>query len=414
MRRIWAWLRALEREWSVAGPAVFVALAATLLIYNHVQKQVTDLTFWLGLALLGSVFAWMVQNNHHRARIDAVTGLPNLLQLTGDLRELLNSPREPQTLVLLELDGVTDYRDRLGFQAGDELLQAFSSELIDVVSRLDGIVYRIEGAQFCALVPGGGRGPGEVAMAIFVSADESDDGEASALGRAHGVVTLPSEASSPDRAMQLAGQRLAIDKRRQRLSAKSQTHDALLAILNARRPEMGPHVRAVAFHAISVGRLLGLSREQLDDVVFAARLQHIGMLSVPDATIDGQSHLTAAESELIRGLPAAGAEIISSAPALNSVAVLVRSGYENYDGSGYPDGLSGDQIPLGSRILAVCVGYVTLTAKRANQPSRTPEEAMNELRRHAGREFDPRVVEALADDLAEDSPAPPLAVQVPS
>jgi two-component system cell cycle response regulator len=414
IRRAWAWVRAFEREWSVTGPALFVALAAALLIYNHVQKQVTDLAFWLGLALLGSVFAWMVQNNHHRARIDAVTGLPNLLQLNGDLRELLESPREPQTLVLLELDGVTDYRDRLGFRAGDELLQAFASELVDIVGPLDGVVYHVDGGQFCALVPGGGRSPGEIATAIFVSGDEGDDGAASALGRAHGVVALPGEADSPDRAMQLAGQRLAIDKRHQRLSAKHQAHDALLSILNARRPEIGPHVRAVASQAISVGRLLGLGREQLDDVVFAARLQHIGMLSFPDADIERESRLSADESELIRGLPAAGAEIISSAPALSSVAALVRSGYENYDGSGYPEGLAGDRIPLGSRILAVCVGYVTLTSKRADQRALSPAEALSELRRHAGSDFDPRVVEALAEDLADDSPAPAHAPQLQS
>jgi response regulator RpfG family c-di-GMP phosphodiesterase len=163
---------------------------------------------------------------------------------------------------------------------------------------------------------------------------------------------------------------------------------------------MGPHLRAVSFHAISVGRMFDLSREQLDDLTFAARLQHIGMLSVPDAVIDGQAHLSADESELIRGLPAGGAEIIASAPALVTVAALVRSAYENYDGSGYPDSLAGDQIPLGSRILSVCVAYVVLTSQRADQRALTQDEALAELRRCAGTEFDPRVVEALAEDLA--------------
>jgi two-component system cell cycle response regulator len=403
LQRAWARVRAFEREWSVAGPAIFVGLAATLLIYNHVQKQVTDVAFWTGLALLGAVFTWLVQNNHRRARVDAVTGLPNRLQLNGDLRELLGSPHEPETLVLLELEGVTDYRDRLGFKASDELLRGFSRELSDVVGRLGGSTYRVDGGQFCVLVPSEDRDPGEIAMAIFVSgegegADDDDDG---AVGRAHGVVALPDEADDPDRALQLAGQRLSADKRHQRRSAKHQAHDALMAILNARRPEMGPHLRAVAFHAISVGRLLGLSREQLDDLTFAARLQHIGMLSVPDAVIDRESHLTADQSVLIRGLPAAGAEIISSAPALTPVAALVRSSHENYDGSGYPDGLAGDQIPLGSRILAVCVAYVVLTSTRADQRALTQAEALAQLRRFTGMEFDPRVVEALAEDLAD-------------
>jgi two-component system, cell cycle response regulator len=399
LRRVWARVKAFEREWSVAGPAVFVLVAATLLIYNHVQQKVPDLTFWLGLALIGTVFFWILEDNHRRAVVDPVTGLANRLQLRNDLRDLLESPGKEQTLVLLELEGVTDYRDRLGFQASDELLRSFSHSLGDVVRHLGGKAYRVDGNQFCALVPAEDRDANEIAMALFVSGTHDDD--ETTLGRAHGVVTLPDDASDPDEALGLAGQRLAADKRLQHQSAKHQAHDALMALINARRPEMGPHLRSVAYHAISVGRQLGLNREQLDDVVFAARLQHIGMLSVPDAVIESQSHLPAADSIVIRSLPVAGAEIIASAPALTSVAALVHSSHENYDGSGYPDNLAGDEIPLGSRILSVCEAYVVLTAKRTDVPPLTQETALMELRHSAGIEFDPRVVEALADDLAE-------------
>ena len=397
LRRAWARIVAFEREWSVAGPAVFVVIAATLLIYNHMQQKVPDLTFWLGLGLIGTVFFWIIEDNHRRAVVDAVTGLANRLQLRNDLKELLSSSDEPQTLVLLELEGVTEQRDRHGFQASDDLLRSFSNSLSDVVGRLDGKAYRVDGDQFCAVVPSAERDPGEIAMALFISGPNDDE----TTGRVHGVVTLPEDSTDAEEALQLAGQRLAADKRLQSESAKHQAHDALMSLINVRRPEMGPHLRAVAYHAISLGRNLGLSREELDDVVFAARLQHIGMLSVPDAVIESQSHLPAAESIVIRSLPGAGADIIASAPALESVATLVRSSRENYDGSGYPDGLAGDQIPLGSRILAVCVAYVVLTAKRPNQPPLGQEEALNELRRRTGSEFDPRVVEALAEDLTE-------------
>ena len=88
-RRAWARIREFEREWSIAGPAVFVGIAAGLLIYNHVEQRVTEITFWLGLALLGAVFTWLLENNHSRARRDAVTGLGNRLQLNTDLGEPL-------------------------------------------------------------------------------------------------------------------------------------------------------------------------------------------------------------------------------------------------------------------------------------------------------------------------------------
>ena len=396
-------MRDFEREWSVAGPALFASLAATLLIYNHVENKVTDLVFWLGLALLAAVFTWLVQNNHRRARVDAITGLSNRLQLSRDLTEALKDSDEPQVMVLLELEGATDYRDRLGFRASDKMLRGFSRRFAEFVSGLEGHAYRVDGGQFCALVPAYDREPNEIATAIFLSGDDGEGGAEAVLGRAHGVVTLPDDATGTDEALRLVGQRLAEDRRRRRESAKHQAHDTLMAILSKRHPEMVPHLRLVAYHVLSLGRRLGLSGEQLDDVVFAARLQHVGMLSVPDAALESQSHLQASDSILLRDLPGAGAEIIASAPSLVSVAKLVRASHENYDGSGYPDELAGDHIPLGSRILAVCVSYVVLTSKRADQRPLTENAALAELRRSAGKQFDPRVVEELAADLAEDA-----------
>ncbi len=400
-----------ERDWSLAGPTVFAAIAAALLIYNHLQQEVTDFVFWLGLALIGSVFIWIVQNDHRRSRMDAVTGLANRLRLRADLAEMLGASNDRSTLVLLELDGLAAYRDRFGFEAGVELLQSFARELANVVDQFGGAAYRMDGDQFCALVPADGHRDGEIVMAISVSAG-NDDGEAP-INRPHAEVTLPDDASDPDLALQIAGRKLAAYKQRQRRSAKRQAHDVMTAVLNARRPELRAHLSDVAFRAIAIGRLLDLGRDRIDDIVLAARLQDIGLLTVPEAVLEKETPLSASESELIRGHPAAGADIISSAPALASVATLVRSSSENFDGSGYPDGLAGEAIPLGSRIIAVCVAFAALTSNRPYRPAVTPEQALAELRRCAGTQFDPRIVEVLAEDLTDEvsSPRPPMSEQ---
>jgi two-component system cell cycle response regulator len=393
-----------ERQSSAAGPTVFAVIAGVLLIYNHVQQQVTDLVFWLGLALIGSVFTWMLQNNRRQSRMDAVTGLANRLQLREDLAEMEPSSNDRRTLVLLELDGLTAYQDRFGFEAGDEMLRRFARELTSLLDQLGGTAYRIDGGQFGALLPTGGRQPGEIVMAISVSPG-NEDGE-TPIDRLHGEVTLPDDASDPDVALKLAGQRLAAHKQRQRRSAKRQAQDVLVAVLGARRPELEPHIRAVAFRAIAVGRLLGLGHGQLDDVVSAARLQNIGLMAVPDSILDKPDSLSPAERELISEHTSAGAAIVATAPALAAVATLVRSSCEHFDGSGYPDGLSGEAIPLGSRIVAVCVAFTALTSKRPYRAACTPREALVVLRSCAGAQFDPRVVEALAEDLADEF-APP-------
>ena len=403
LRRAWSRVRAFEREWSVAGPALFASLAAALLIYNHVQKTVTDLVFWLGLALLGAVFTWLVQNNHRRARVDAVTGLANRLELSHDLSEVLKDSDEPQVLVLLSSRASPTTATA---SASGPATSCSAASLAG--SPTSSPAWRAGPIASTAASSAPWSPPTTVRRTKSRRQSSSRVAMARAAPRAswaeaHGVVTLPDDATDTDEALRLAGQRLAEDRRRLRESAKHQAHDTLMAILSKRHPEMVPHLRAVAYHVLSLGRRLGLSREQLDDVVFAARLQHVGMLSVPDAAIESQSHLPASESILLRDLPGAGAEIIASAPALASVAKLVRSSHENYDGTGYPDALAGDRIPLGSRILSVCVSYVVLTSKREDQRPLSENEALAELRRDAGKQFDPRVVEVLAEDLAEDS-----------
>jgi two-component system cell cycle response regulator len=406
LRRAWRRMVRFEQQWRAAGPALFAVVAIALLVYNHVVQQVTDIVFWLGLALIWTVFTWMLQNNRRQSRTDPVTGLANRLQLHQDLGETLASSSERRTLVLVELDGLAAYNDRYGFEAGDEVLRGFARDLTAVVDQLGGKAYRVEAGQFSALLPSSGRQPGEIVMAVAASAD-GEEGEAR-IDRLHGVVTLPDEASDPDVALKLAGERLAAHKQRQRRSAKRQAQDVLASVLGARRPELEPHIRQVAFRAIAIGRMLGLSHGQLDDVVAAARLQNVGLMAVPDSILDKPDALTPAESAVIREHPSIGAAIISQAPALASVATLVRSSCEHYDGSGYPDGLAREAIPLGSRIVAVCVAFTALTTKRPYRPARSPEEALEVLRRAAGAQFDPAVVAALAEDLADEVPPSPL------
>jgi diguanylate cyclase (GGDEF)-like protein len=399
-RRVVRRVIAFEREWAAAGPALFAGLALALLLYNHVEKQVTDLAFWLGLTLIGTVFVWLLQNNRRQSRLDPVTGLANRLRLQDELRELLAAPKNPHTLVLLELDGLSAYRDRFGFDAGDHLLRRFAWDLREVVARLGGRAYRMEGSQFCALLPNRDRQPGEIVMAISVAA-ESDQDELP-IYRSHAEVVLPADAADPDTALKLAAERLAAHKQRQRASAKRQAQDALVAVLSARRPELAQHLRAVAFRAISIGRILGLSQGQLDDVVCAAKLQNVGLLTVPDAILDKPGALTDAEHALIKGHAKAGARIIASAPALAPVAAIVRSSCEHFDGTGHPDGLAGEAIPLGARIVSVCVAYTALTAERPHRPAYSAGDALGIIRNCAGAQFDPAVVHALADDLVDE------------
>lgn len=397
------------------GPTAFAVVAIVLLIYDHLNRRVTELLFWLTLALIVAVFARMIETvrrqsgalreQEQRSLSDPVTGLQNRRKLRADLEATLAAPSRRLVLVLLELDGLQAYGDRFGYTAANELLRRSARGLAEAVEPLGGAAYRIDAGRLAALVPRGERRHGEVALAVTGSLreDEMDP----AIGRSYGDVAVPDETADPDVAFQIAGQRLIAHRQRQQRSARRQAHAVLVAALIARRPELRDRLRTVTYRAISLGRSLGVPIAEIDDIALASELQGIGLLAVPESVLQKEVSLDETETEMIRSHTVEGEQIIAAAPGLAPVAALVRSSSEHFDGSGRPDGLAGEAIPLGSRIIAISVAFAAMTAQRPYHPAMTPEEALAELRRCASAQFDPRVVEALAKDLAEEAgPAP--------
>jgi HD-GYP domain-containing protein (c-di-GMP phosphodiesterase class II) len=396
---------------SLIGPLLFVVGGSALLVYDHVNQRVTDVVFWLTLGLIVTVFGRMLETNRrqrleleeldHEAFNDRVTGLANRRTLKIDIEAIAAAPGSTRVLVLLELDGIQAYGDRFGYQEADALLSHIALGLHGAVTPLGGTAYRFDANRLAALVPSGGQQLGEIVLAA--TAPLRGDGEDIPIGRAYGEVAIPSDAADPETAFQIAGQRLAMHKQRQHRSARRQAHAVLMAALSARRPELRDHLRVVAYRAISLSRRLGLGSEQIDDIALAAELQDIGLLTVPEAVLEKATPFDQAETALIHRHPLEGERIISAAPGLAPVAGLVRSSYERFDGSGYPDGISGTAIPFGARIIAVAVAFAALTSNRPYRAAISAEEALAELRRCAGTQFDPQVVETLAAELAEEA-----------
>jgi HD-GYP domain-containing protein (c-di-GMP phosphodiesterase class II) len=167
---------------------------------------------------------------------------------------------------------------------------------------------------------------------------------------------------------------------------------ALLEALALREPELHEHLEGVGSLAVEAGRMLGLRRDELDDLARAAQLHDLGKLAVPDEILQKPGPLDEREWAFVRQHTLVGERILRASPALRSVATVVRSSHEHWDGSGYPDGLSGDEIPLASRIVTACDAYHAMTSNRPYRQTSSPEEALNELMRLAGTQFDPNVV----------------------
>jgi HD-GYP domain-containing protein (c-di-GMP phosphodiesterase class II) len=395
---------------SIAGPAAFAIASIVLLVYDHLNRKVTELIFWLTLALIVSVFLRVIgtirkqsgelEQQSHDALWDQVTGLQNNRMLRADIEVVAATPGERRMLMLLELDGLQAYNDRFGYEAGNELLRDTAQALVNAVTPRGGAAYRGDGGRLAALVPAGDGQLGEILLAATASL-RGDDRDL-LISRSYGEVTIPEEAQSPEPALQLAGRRLTAQKQSQHRSARRQAHAVLVAALCARQPELRDHLRVVAYRAIGLARRLGVDREGIDDIALAAELHDAGLLVLPEPDVGRDSSL----GEDVGPSPShcvAGEGIIAAAPGLASVARLVRASGERFDGRGYPDGLAGEAIPLGSRIIAVAVAFAALTSQRPFRPPLGVAEALGELRRRTGTQFDPRVVDALAAEIAEDA-----------
>ena len=326
--------------------------------------------------------------------VDIETGLRTRAHLHADLARLGGIPARLELLALQPEDGLDDAL--LGGADADlprrlgRVLRASSESLGARAYRLDLTLYA-----FLGPVEAGALSSARSAQRALHAVSEP-----LAAGAVLGEARIPDEAPDGTSALALAHERLQARSRRQRLSSERQVRDVLLQILSERRAGgSAAALPAVASHAIGVGRRLGLALGALDDIVRAAEMQDLGMLAVPEAVLRKRGTLEPEEWAMIHRHPLIGERILAAAPALTPVARLVRSSYERYDGSGYPDGLRGEAIPLGSRVIAVCVAYDAMTSVRPWREPLTEAAAFEELDRCAGNQFDPMVVAAFRAEM---------------
>jgi HD-GYP domain-containing protein (c-di-GMP phosphodiesterase class II) len=166
------------------------------------------------------------------------------------------------------------------------------------------------------------------------------------------------------------------------------------------------HVRRVSAYALAIGKKLGLHGQELRSLVLAAELHDVGKIGVPDHILGKPGSLTEEETAEMRRHTQRGFEIAQRVPALRALAPVIRAHHERVGGTGYPDALIGEQIPLLARIIAVADSFDAMTSARPYRAAISREAAIEELRRVRGRELDPRCVDAFLAWLAEEDAEP--------
>jgi two-component system, cell cycle response regulator len=412
------WPRPARRrieDWRlVSVPSLALLAALGVLIYGDLHGQLTPVALILAIATVLAVCVQllmtvreniaMLAGSRRLALTDPLTGLGNRRQLMEDLHVACRrvSAGETWELMLYDLNGFKRYNDTFGHPAGDALLARLSDKLKAVVAPY-GTAYRMGGDEFCVLLRDCAQRLDALVAASVAALSERGPGFS--IGAAHGVVNIPPELNDPAAVMQLADQRLYRRKDETReASAVNQLRDVLLQAFQERHPDLQEHQRGVGALVLAVGRRLGMAGEDLDVLARAAELHDVGKIAIPDAILTKPGALDAEEWRFMNRHTILGERILTAAAALRPVARLVRSSHERFDGKGYPDGLRGEKIPLGARIIFVCDAFDAMTSERSYSAAISPAEAIAELRACAGTQFDPAVVETFVASLEQ----PPL------
>jgi diguanylate cyclase (GGDEF)-like protein/putative nucleotidyltransferase with HDIG domain len=400
-----------------------------------------DVNLWLIPFTLAPLFlihrSLHVPRLQEQARIDPKTGLFNARHFSMVLaEELARAERfeRPAALIMADLDLMRDINNTYGHLVGDEVLEGVADVFRDELRHYD-VPARFGGEEFAILLPETSRDEAlEIAERIrrAVAAREFDIGTARDPVRvtvSMGVACFPDDGTEPNQLLHYAdlavyraklhGRNRVLDVgaehgliRADRTARVDSTTamESLPATADARDAHTAGHSRRVQRLALAIGGELDLSEAELDVLGHAALFHDIGKLAIPNEILMKPAHLDTEEWRLMRCHADEGARMAECMGFLSDAVPAIRHHHERYDGSGYPEGLAGEEIPLGARIIHVADALDSMLTAQIYRHALTEEDALAELRRGEGTQFCPRCIRALEQALGVRVAAPESAV----
>lgn len=360
---------------------------------------------------------------------DGLTKLYNHRYFQDCLEKAVVFAREEKqtiTLMILDIDHFKYYNDLFGHQAGDRLLEELAQLLIRELGPND-MVARYGGEEFTIILYGSDNQHGmDVAERLrraveffpFPGREQQPEGK---ITVSIGVASYPENAKTKEELVRLADEALykakccsrnkvelyfsVLDELKQDLDQSEvelvNSIKMLIRIINAKDKYTYGHSERVGRYAVWIAEKMDLPEDEIQTIKMGAFLHDIGKIEISRGVLMKRGPLNEEEFELIKKHPLWGAGIIKAVESLNQTLPLIKFHHERFDGNGYPKGLKGTQIPLHARILAVADSYDAMTSNRPYRKRKTVGEAVEELKKCAGTQFDPEVVEAFLCVLQE-------------
>lgn len=364
------------------------------------------------------------------ANKDGLTGIYNHRYFQDKLKMIIKSSKlrnESVSMIFIDIDYFKNYNDLNGHQMGDEVLKKIAN-ILDSNSRKKDVVARYGGEEFAVVLPDtteeetsiiAERIRRIVENTVFVGEENQPNGK---LTISLGISVYPEKAKDDVELIKGADDALyrakffnknkvelytsILDDLKKDIDEKDidlvTSVKTLISVINAKDRYTYGHVERVVIYARLLAKKLNLNKENEKNLIYGAYMHDIGKINISREILIKNMPLSNMEFKQLREHPAQGVEIIKVVDSLKNIAPIILHHHERYDGTGYPNGLKGEDIPYNARLLCVVDSFDAMTSQRPYNKRKSFEEAIDELNRCKGTQFDPEITESFIDIIEKD------------
>ena len=332
---------------------------------------------------------------------DILTGLYNRTFFDKKIEELIKNNSFPIGVIMCDVNGLKLVNDTFGHIAGDNLI-INTANIIKSVCENNEFIFRWGGDEFIILIPKSSDESCKNLVNKINLALENSKTEEIPLKMSMGYSIIKGENSRVDEALREAEDKLYRKKILSGKSVRSSIISKLRESLQAKNIETEDHIERVLNYCLKIAEYLNLKQDTIEELRLVAKLHDIGKVAMPEKLLLKPSSLTEDEYEIIKTHSEKGYRLIMALPEFSHIARGILTHHERWDGKGYPLGIAGDEIPIVSRILSVVDSYDAMTNKRIYNVVKTKEEAIEELKKCSGYQFDPKITEIFCNILEKE------------
>jgi len=324
---------------------------------------------------------------------DSLTGLYNRAYFEEEMRRLNTQRRYPLTIVMADINGLKVINDTLGHNKGDELLKD-TAKLLKSIAREGDIMARVGGDEFAVILPHSDENAAQTFCNRFRDACEKYNRKTQLkLSIALGYAVQSGQYENMEKVLEKADENMYTEKLSDIASREKHIIDTIMTVLATRDPHTEKHAERLQNLSEALGKDIGLSEFELKRLRLLALLHDIGKIGTPDNILFKPTKLTEEEWEIMKKHSEDGYKMAGNIPQLYGIAEAILYHHERWNGTGYPKGLKGKEIPILSRIISIVDAYDVVLTERPYKKAMTKEEAIKELKENAGTQFDPELVE---------------------